>query len=175
MESAFLEDALFECAAPGDCGEGWGCVPETTYTPYFCAPDCDPSTCDGACVGGEEQQCIRGCFIGEDLSAGLVRLPTTAASGRTHTTIEGSASGSGMRKHGRVFKEMYVSVRSWIRRERLFRTTVIASRRQPGTVARPALSRQCLARGPHPSVSPDVRLEIRGALRVLPALHSLTG
>ena len=70
VESSFLDEELFLCAAPSDCGEGWGCVQETAYTPYFCAPDCNPDSCDGACVGEVSEQCIRGCFIGEDQTPG---------------------------------------------------------------------------------------------------------
>jgi len=70
VSDAHLDSAFFTCAAPSDCGEGWSCVAETAYTPYFCAPECDPESCDGACVGENPSSCIRGCFIGRDGTPG---------------------------------------------------------------------------------------------------------
>lgn len=61
-DASYLDDRLYQCAGPADCGEDWGCVRAAPYASDFCAPDCDPSTCDGVCVqqnGGA--QCVRGC------------------------------------------------------------------------------------------------------------------
>lgn len=76
VDDAYLEERLFFCSAPGDCGEDWGCLQGNTYTPSFCAPPCTES-CDGACAGDDQALCVRGCLIADDGTAG--RCPKDGA------------------------------------------------------------------------------------------------
>jgi len=70
VDGSFLDDGVFECSGPSDCGDGWGCLRATPYTDNFCAPECAGSTCDGVCIGGEQPLCLRGCLIAEDGTPG---------------------------------------------------------------------------------------------------------
>ncbi|MCB9601326.1 MAG: hypothetical protein H6720_13460 [Sandaracinus sp.] len=67
VEDGFLDDALFPCEGPQDCGEGWGCVRGTPYAEDFCARECGEMSCDGICtVQGDDVLCLRGCRLRED-------------------------------------------------------------------------------------------------------------
>ncbi len=68
VDGSFLNTELFLCDVSSDCGSGWACARATPYAPDFCAPDC-ASGCDGVCVvQGEEEACLSGCRIQEDLT-----------------------------------------------------------------------------------------------------------
>ena len=97
-----------------------------------------------------------------------VRLPTTAASGRTHTTIEGSAIRfRDAQARQSVRQEMYVSVLDSA--GPCFGQPLLHPVASRGRL--PAGCRGSVWRGATPFCV--LRLEIRGALG-LPALHSLT-
>lgn len=63
-----LDDGLFACASPEDCGPGQGCAEANVYGPDFCRPACDlddPSTCpDGVCTAAGA--CLERCTIDAD-------------------------------------------------------------------------------------------------------------
>lgn len=71
VDSDYLEDVLYHCEGPADCGEGWGCVRASPYAADFCAPDCEEdSGCDGICtVQNDRALCLRGCRFREDGTA----------------------------------------------------------------------------------------------------------
>lgn len=67
VEDGFLDERLFPCEGPRDCGDGWGCVRGTPYAEDFCAPECGAMSCDGICtVQGDDTLCLRGCRLRDD-------------------------------------------------------------------------------------------------------------
>ncbi|MBX3276102.1 MAG: hypothetical protein KF729_37970 [Sandaracinaceae bacterium] len=72
-----LDDGLFACTTPADCGPGQGCAEGNVYSPDFCRPACDrddPSTCPGG-VCTVRGACLEACAIGDDGVASGCRSP----------------------------------------------------------------------------------------------------
>jgi hypothetical protein len=66
-----LQEGLFPCASPADCGPDQGCAEGNVYGPDFCRPACDPddpATCpDGVCTAAGA--CLARCRIDADGNA----------------------------------------------------------------------------------------------------------
>ncbi|HJL05496.1 MAG TPA: dickkopf-related protein [Polyangiaceae bacterium LLY-WYZ-15_(1-7)] len=70
VDDGFLDEDLFVCAGPSDCGEGWGCVRGSPYAVDFCAAHCADegnAACDGICTEQDGRAlCLRGCRFDEE-------------------------------------------------------------------------------------------------------------